>query len=398
MKFEAPAGDLARALGAAKLALDNRTNIEALHLVRIVADGGQVGLTVDSLDLRVCTSVSANVDEAGEVSARAETLAGLVARLPGDSIVKVQGNANAVAVSTGSARFRVPGLPPDDLPRSSGIEESTPAIESDTEDFLRLFEATAFAIAIERSRYYLNGIYLHTAGTTQAPTLRAVATDGCRLAQFELPLPNGAGGIPGIIIPHKTVNAVIRLLDRRPAPESVALRATTKLIEIALPGLVLTSKLIDGAFPDYARVMPAATNNIATVDRAALRATLARFEAVADQKAKARALGLSWDCEEAVLRLCLSGEPGVAEDVLAAETAGTGKVAANINFVADTLDAFAGKTVRIASASPADPIAIRDPDDGAMLVIVMPMKWLGARSAASKSANVGPQDSDEAAA
>ena len=124
-------------------------------------------------------------------------------------------------------------------------------------DLKRLIDKTQFAISTEETRYYLNGIYLHAAGSAKAQTLRAVATDGHRLAQIELELPKGAAGMPGIIVPRKTVSEVQRLIEDNEA--EVAIELSSGKIRFTIGDVVLTSKLIDGTFPDYARVIPLAT-------------------------------------------------------------------------------------------------------------------------------------------
>src|SRR5437868_9786043 len=131
-------------------------------------------------------------------------------------------------------------------------------------DLKRLIDKTQFAISTEETRYYLNGIYLHTAGTAKAATLRAVATDGHRLAQVELPLPAGANGMPGVIVPRKTVGEVQRLIEDNEAEITVEL--SQGKIRFTLGEVVLTSKLIDGTFPDYARVIPVGNDKELIVD------------------------------------------------------------------------------------------------------------------------------------
>src|SRR5262249_39143863 len=132
-------------------------------------------------------------------------------------------------------------------------------------DLKRLIDKTQFAISTEETRYYLNGIYLHLAGAAKSQTLRAVATDGHRLAQVDLELPKGAAGMPGIIVPRKTVGEVQRLIEDRDA--EIAIELSQGKIRFTIGEVVLTSKLIDGTFPDYARVIPVGNDKELVVDK-----------------------------------------------------------------------------------------------------------------------------------
>ena len=257
MKFEIAARDFSAALKSATAALDEKAGpIAALGMVRIDAAAEGVALVVDTLDRRCAVTVAAAIAEPGAAAARADALAGLAAKLPPNATVRVSNDGDTVVVSCGRSRWRIAGLPLDDLPQSPTVDEAAATIELDSEDLLRLLVATTYAVSHEETRYYLNGVYLHA--TDKA--LRAVATDGQRLARCDVPT---AEKIPGVIVPRRTCEIATRLL--KPGAR-VTLRVTEKLIQIELPGLVLTSKLIAGTFPDYARVLPAPTDNAATVD------------------------------------------------------------------------------------------------------------------------------------
>src|SRR4026209_553771 len=158
-------------------------------------------------------------------------------------------------------------------------------------DLKRLIDKTQFAISTEETRYYLNGIYLHTAGTAKAPTLRGVATDGHRLAQFELALPGGASGMPGIIVPRKTVGEVQRLIEDNEA--EVTLELSQGKIRFTLGDTVLTSKLIDGTFPDYGRVIPQNNDKELIVDKKDFEAAVDRVSTISSERGRAVKLSIT---------------------------------------------------------------------------------------------------------
>jgi hypothetical protein len=231
MKIETPAGTLAAALSMAELALDDKSNIAALGMVRLAAGGDRVELVVDALDRRVAINVPVSVIESGEACARCISLAGVFAKLRPDQAVRLVRDDDDVVISAGRSRFRIPGLPIDNQPQSAELQHAMAEFSLDAEDVLHLIESTGYAASDEETRYYLNGVYLHTAGTTTAPILRAAANDGNRLAQADLPLLAGVENMPGIIVPNKTIAVVAKLLKRKHVPESITLRISDRQLE-----------------------------------------------------------------------------------------------------------------------------------------------------------------------
>ena len=370
MKFEATAGNLSAALGAAALALDDKSNVAALSMARIVVRDSVV-FVVDSLDRRITTNVTATIVEPGEVSARCTALAGVLGGLDPKRTVTVESSGNGIIVRAGRSRFTIAGLPIDILPQSSELADPATSFDLDADQLRRMLEVCEHAISTEEMRYYLNGLYLHTADKT----LRGVATDGHRLCWFDLPMPAGADEMSGIIVPAKIVAILIKLLKRKPAPETVSVRLSDRLVEILLPGLALTAKLIDGTFPDYARIIPPASGNTVTVDTDNLRQALARIDALFDQKMKhvMRTAGLAWSNE--ALHVSMTGTDETDDIIEGVEISGDGRFAARVSYLTDVLEAFGGKKVTLDVNGPSNPaIRITDSDDAAAFAIVMPIR------------------------
>src|SRR5262249_27321723 len=162
------------------------------------------------------------------------------------------------------SRFTLQTLPESDFP-DLNAGDMTHSFKLQAAELKKMIDKTQFAISTEETRYYLNGIYLHTANGAKGETLRAVATDGHRLAQFEIPLPSGAAGMPGVIVPRKTVGEVQRLLDS--GEQEITIELSTSKIRFTIGDVVLTSKLIDGTFPDYGPVIPLNNSKILQVDK-----------------------------------------------------------------------------------------------------------------------------------
>jgi DNA polymerase-3 subunit beta len=374
MKLESTAGALAAGLFSAELALDDRSNIEALKMVRLTVKDDRVEFVVDCLDRRVAASAPVSVIEAGEALARCVSLTGVLAKLRSDQTVRLVRNEDNVVVTAGRSRFKIPGLSLDLLPQSAAPADTAAEFSLATKDMLRLVEATSYAASEEETRYYLNGIFLHVGGNTETRTLRGVATDGHRFAQIDLSLPPSAGNMPGVIVPSKTANIVVKLLRRKNVAASVKLRVSSRLFELSLPDLRLTSKLIDATFPDYARVIPNDYGAFARVDRDELMAAIARVEATINPETKGimSTVALAWN--NGALHVCRTDPGADVDDVIDAETKGIGKTALRIALAEDTLNALTGKRVVLAVDNPGTPIHFANPDDPSTFAIVMPVR------------------------
>src|ERR1700686_5558799 len=214
MKVTVERAELLKSLGHVHRVVERRNTIPILANVLIKADKGKLSMKATDLDLEVIDSVAAEVSPGGATTVPAHMFYEIVRKLPEGSQIVIEGSgARAVlAPRAGRSRFTLQTLPESDFPDLAAGEMSH-SFKLAAADLKRLIDKTQFAISTEETRYYLNGIYFHIAGTAQAPTLRAVATDGHRLAQLDLPLPEGAGGMPGIIVPRKTVGEVRRLIE-----------------------------------------------------------------------------------------------------------------------------------------------------------------------------------------
>ena len=237
-------------------------------------------------------------------------------------------------------------------------------------DLKRMIDKTQFAISTEETRYYLNGIYLHTAGTGKAAKLRAVATDGHRLAQFELPLPSGAACMPGVIVPRKTVGEVQRLIEDSEAEVGVELSQAK--IRFTIGDVVLTSKLIDGTFPDYARVIPVGNDKELTVDKKDFEAAVDRVSTVSSERGRAVKLSLAGG------RLVLSvtnPDSGSATEELEVEYgADPIDIGFNSRYLLDIAAQLDGEVALLKLADPGSPTLIQDKDAKGALYVLMPMR------------------------
>src|SRR5947199_1722781 len=255
MKVTVERSELLKSLGHVHRVVERRNTIPILANVLLHGDRSKLSLKATDLDIEVIDAIAAEVAPGGSTTVPAHMFFDIVRKLPEGAqvILESSGDRAALAIRAGRSRFTLQTLPESDFP-DLAAGEMTHSFVLGAVDLKRLIEKTQFAISTEETRYCLNGIYLHTAGSAKASTLRAVATDGHRLAQFELPLPAGAAGMPGVIVPRKTVSEVQRLIEDSEA--EIAVELSQGKIRFTIRDTDLTSKLLDGTFPDYARVIP----------------------------------------------------------------------------------------------------------------------------------------------
>src|SRR5258706_218712 len=272
MKVTVERAQLVKSLGHVHRVVERRNTIPILGNVLVRAESARLSLKATDLDLEVTETLPAEAATAGSTTVPAHMFYDIVRKLPDGAQILLEGDGDrsVLAIRAGRSRFTLQTLPENDFP-DLAAGDMTHSFTLAASDMKRLIDRTQFAISTEETRYYLNGIYLHTAGSAKAATLRAVATDGHRLAQLDLALPKGASGMPGVIVPRKTVGEVQRLIEDNEG--EVKIELSQGKIRFTIGDVVLTSKLIDGTFPDYGRVIP--QNN----DKELMRMRLYQFPA-----------------------------------------------------------------------------------------------------------------------
>lgn len=362
---------LFRSLNHIQGVVERRNTIPILANVLLDASGDRMKLTATDLDLEIVEDVPANVATAGATTAPAHLMADIVRKLPDGAQLELikSGDTDQLEIHSGKSRFVLPSLPREDFPALTPGEGGH-EFRLDGAELKRLIERTRFAISNEETRYYLNGIYLHEAEQAGAATLRAVATDGHRLAQAEAPLPDGAGGMPGVIVPRKCVGEVQKLIDGHDGEVAVSVSAAK--IRFAFGDLVITSKLIDGTFPDYQRVIPLGNDREMLVDAALFAEAVDRVSTVSSDKGRAVKLTI----EKGQLTLSVSSpESGSATEEIAVEfEADPLEIGFNARYLLDITSQLESDTGRFFFSDPGAPTLVRDTTDAAALFVLMPMR------------------------
>jgi DNA polymerase-3 subunit beta len=371
MKINVERGTFLKALGHVQSVVERRNTIPILSNVLIQAAKGRLTLTATDLDIEIVESLPSDVLRNGAATAPAHMLYDIVRKMPEGAQVQAEliaGDSGRLAVSSGHIRFELACLPQEDFPQvSAGALPHRFRLSAD--DLIALIEKTRFAISTEETRFYLNGIYLH-ATKEKKPTLRAVATDGHRLARFELDLPDGAAGIPGVIVPRKTVAELRRLLEDAEGAIEIGLSDTK--VQFTFNGVELTSKLIDGSFPDYQRVIPTGNDKVLMLDAKEFSQAVDRVSTISADKTRAVKLNVDRD------RLTLSvvnPESGTATEDLGANYTAEGlEIGFNARYLLDITNQIVGKEVRFLLADAGSPTLIEDKDDARTLYVLMPMR------------------------
>ncbi|NNF91901.1 MAG: DNA polymerase III subunit beta, partial [Boseongicola sp.] len=294
MKFSIERAALLKAVAQAQSVVERRNTIPILANVLIEAEGDQVSFRATDLDIEVVDQAPAKVERAGATTVSAVTLHEIVRKLPDGALVTItdDGAAGRMSVDAGRSNFALATLPREDFPVMASSEYEV-NFAAPAPVLRRLFDKSKFAISTEETRYYLNGVYLHVADSGGAQVLRCVATDGHRLARIDADLPEGAENMPGVIVPRKTVGELRKLLEDDEAQIAVSVSETK--IRFATPGITLTSKVIDGTFPDYSRVIPTGNTRRLEVDASDFAQAVDRVATVSSERSRAVKLALDED-------------------------------------------------------------------------------------------------------
>ncbi|GAM97506.1 DNA polymerase III beta subunit [alpha proteobacterium U9-1i] len=362
---------LLKALNHVQSVVERRNTIPILSNVLMSAQGDTLKLTATDLDIEISEAAPAEVERAGQTTAPASYLYDFVRKLPEGAPVKldVSGDDPRLFISAGKSRLHLPILPAGDFPSmpSDGFETR---FDVEPTELGRLIDKTRFAISTEETRYYLNGIFMHTVQQDGATVLRAVATDGHRLALADSDAPKGAQGMPGVIVPRKTINELKRLLDD--AADHVEVSVSLQKIRFALGDAVLTSKLIDGSFPEYARVIPKGNSKKLVLDNKVFAEAVDRVATVSAERSRSVRLAIEKD---KVTLTVNNPDAGVATEDLPAEYADDSlEIGFNARYLLDIAGQVEGVNAVFELADSGSPTLVRDEADDRALYVLMPLR------------------------
>jgi DNA polymerase-3 subunit beta len=371
MRVTLERANLLKSLNHVHRVVERRNTIPILSNVLLKTDGGSLEMKATDLDLEITEATPAVVEQAGATTVPAHLLYDIVRKLPDGSEVMLSTDAdgNTMTVISGRSNFKLQCLPQSDFPELTAGEFSH-TFRLDSSVLRQLIDRTQFAISTEETRYYLNGIYMHTAEHDDDIVLRAVATDGHRLARCETTAPDGAEAMPGIIIPRKTVGELQKLVDN---PDiAVTVELSDSKIRFTIGAVVLTSKLIDGTFPDYQRVIPTGNDKDMQVDRQTFASAVDRVSTVSSERGRAVKLALA----DGQLTLTVNNpDSGSAtEEIAVGYEADPMEIGFNARYLLDITNQLAGDDVKFTLADAGSPTLIVDIADEDSLYVLMPMR------------------------
>jgi DNA polymerase-3 subunit beta len=366
MKATIERATLLKGLSHVQSVVERRNTIPILSNVLIEASAeGSIRLMATDLDLQIDETVAAAVDQAGATTVSAHTLFDIARKLPEGSQVELAAAEGRLAIRAGRYNSTLPTLPRDDFPVIAEGELPT-VFELPAETLKQIIDKTRFAISTEETRYYLNGIFLHIA----EDSLRAAATDGHRLARVTVARPDGAEAMPDVIVPRKCVAELRKLLDE--VDGSVGVSLSGSKIRFDLGQAILTSKLIDGTFPDYSRVIPTGNDKILKIDPRSFEEGVDRVATIASEKT--RAVKMALDRDKITLSVTSPENGAAAEEVPGDYTSTPFEIGFNSRYLLDILNQIEGDSVEVHLADAAAPTLIRENDKAPALYVLMPMR------------------------
>ena len=365
MKITLTADKLATALDFVAEAVPKKSPTPILGHCAIAVTDDRITFTTTDLDFALAAEVDVAGGETGAITAPCLRLKGLVAALPATVEITLTLVDGRLTVTSGRGRWSLPTLSIEDFPRITPPDDLVTEFTLAQAEAQRIIKRVEYAISTEETRYYLNGIFLdHPVGK-----LVAVATDGHRLAHIAVEHELIDGPLPPVIVPHRAVEVLAKLAHEG----NVKVRYCNRCIEASAARFTLTSKLIDGTYPDYRRVIPVISENAATVESASLLGAIERLAAVSES-VNASTIGLEWSDNAFSVSLTREPETG-SEQIEPVSVTGSGRVAAKAGYLIDQLTALDAKTVVIDHIGGASPIRITRADEPTTTTILMPMLW-----------------------
>ena len=374
MKATIERAKLLRCLSHVQSVVERRNTIPILSNVLIEASSdGLVKIMATDLDLQVVESLAANrVESAGSITVSAHLLFDIARKLPDGAEVSLETADNRMVVKANRSRFQLPTLPRDDFPVI--VEGDLPtSFELPASVLAELIDRTRFAISTEETRYYLNGIFLHVA-EENGGVLKAAATDGHRLARVTMPRPEGAEAMPDVIVPRKCVAELRKLLEES-LDANVLVDLSPSKIRFTLGGeggVVLTSKLIDGTFPDYSRVIPTGNDKLLKLDPKSFFAGVDRVATIATEKT--RAVKMALEADKVTISVTSPDNGNASEELAADYRSDPMEIGFNAGYLKDILAQIDSDTVELHLADAGAPTLIRKDEKSPALYVLMPMR------------------------
>ena len=373
MKFTIDRSALLTALQHVHSVVERRNTIPILSNVLIEAKEDGVYLTATDMDIAVIEKINlekSEVMQLGTITTSAQMLYDIVRKLPENVKVELLSEKNdRLGIKASSSSFALNCLPAEDFP-SISQEEFKYTFSLEANVLIRLIDKTSFAMSLEETRYYLNGIYLHAVKDTDGEKLRTVSTDGQRLSRVDMNIPEGANEIPGVIVPRKTIMEIRKLLEDH--SDTINLSLSDNKIKLSFSNVILTSKLLDGTFPDYSRVIPEQKDKTVTISNQLLSEAVDRVSTVSTDKTRAIKVNISKG--NLVISATNPDEGSASESLDVIYDGEEVEIGFNSKYVLDVDRQIKGNEIIIKLSDSVSPTLVYDKDDKGVLFVLMPMR------------------------
>lgn len=368
MKVSIEKKELFKTLSHMYAITERKSTIPILLNVKIEAEDN-LKFTATNIDMEIVEIAEASISTKGAITVPAQTFFDIVRKLPEGEVVLETKNSK-VDIYAGKAKFSIPSLPVEDFPvMATGDIPFKFSVSPD--DLIKLIDKTKFAVSTEETRYFLNGIYLHTTEAKGKEVLRAVATDGHRLALLDVASPEGAKGMPGVIIPRKLIMELRKLLDE--VSSEIKIESSESKIRFSFGNIVITSKVIEGKFPNYEKVIPTGNDKVLELDHNLFATAVDRVSSVSNEKSKAVKLHIS---REGLTISANSPEAGTGTEELDATYNSDDSIDIGFNskYLLDIASQIEGKNVKFTMADGSSPAVVSEIDDESSVYVLMPMR------------------------
>ena len=374
MDFRVNSTELLRALSHIHGIVEVRHTLPILSNIIITTHDNLLSLSSTNLDIFCSDDLEAEVGQNGSTSVSAATFYEIVKRLPSGSEIhaSLSEEDSTLTLKCGRSKFNLTTISPDDFPKISHDDLNIQFVLSATE-LKRMIDKTKFAISNEETRYYLNGVFLHQTQKNSIDILRAVATDGHRLAQYDIPLPQGAKDMNGIIIPKKTIQELRRVLDD--AMGDINIQLNENKIKFSFNNMQIISKVIDGTFPDYTKVIPQSNDKSITTNNEELKKAIDRVSAVAiNEETKSKAIKLIIESNKISLSVDSTSRGSAIEEIDLDYNNEKVEIGFNSRYLIDICNEIDGDKINLKFLNSTSPAIILDNTDENLFFVLMPMR------------------------
>ena len=371
MKFIVTKSDIFKTLTHLQSIVSKKNTLPILSNILIEAQNSSLTLSSTDMDISIKETISCNIIEKGSTTLNAQIMFDIIKKLPDTSEIEfISNDGKILTIRSNVSKFSLSCLPKDEFPLIDTETSNGKKINIESQTIFNLINKTKFAISNEETRYFLNGLYFNIVTSENVSNLTFVGTDGHRLATSTSLINKTINEIPGVIIPKKTINELSKLLSEN--TENIEIDISLNKIIFYIDKLILISKLIDGNFPDYNRVIPKNNNNHLTINRLNLLSAVDRVSTISNEKSPSIKFKL---LKNLVNLSSINNENSTAtEDIEASYNGDDIEIGFNSRYIMDILDNLEENDVKISFNDNSSPIIIKEKINTENVYVLMPMR------------------------